>query len=293
MENEVFNLNRFWRYLKSDFDAFISRYGISLLVMSTMALTTDAFNGLISFFITGEWHGMNEPLRFILYVIFAIIVLITSPAKIYGHLTDRKEGSEFLMLPASRLEKFISMVLITCILVPFIFNLIYFGLDVLVCMVDPTCGTSMFRRLFLTDLSPILEMGGDELAEMSQYLTSIASAATPYLYFDDLIQTSLLFLLGAIIFKTSKTGKTLGCLILIGLSLEMVATPILALSFFDKFRVLAESDFSGFTPETFQTTFPFISWVGRHLVLADTLSDTIMNCLLLFLVWLRLKKMKH
>ena len=46
MENEVFSLNRFWRYLKSDFDAFISRYGITLLVVSTMPITCDIFTGV-------------------------------------------------------------------------------------------------------------------------------------------------------------------------------------------------------------------------------------------------------
>ncbi|MBR4842248.1 MAG: hypothetical protein IK006_04035 [Bacteroidaceae bacterium] len=293
MENEVFNLNRFWRYLKSEFDSFVSRYGISLLVMSTMAVTTEAFNGLISLIVAGEWQGVVEPVRYVLYGIFGMIVLITSPAKLYGHLTDRKEGSAFLMIPVSRLEKFISMVLITCVVVPFIFNMVYLGLDILVCKIDPTCGTSMFSRLFLTDLEPLLAMGGEELQEWSQYLSGIASAATPFLYFDDLFQISLVFLLGALIFKTSKTGKTLGCLILLGLSLEMLLAPVFALSFFDKFRVLAESDFSGFTLESFRDTFPFISWVGRHLALVDTLWDTLLNCLVLFLVWLRLKKMKH
>ena len=70
MENDVFSWNRFWRYLKSDFNSFISRFGVSLLVMSTMAVTTDAFNGLFSFFLTGNWIGMTEALRMILFVIF-------------------------------------------------------------------------------------------------------------------------------------------------------------------------------------------------------------------------------
>ena len=135
MENEVFNFNRFWRYLKSDFNAFVSRYGISLLVMSTMAVTTDAFNGMFSFLLTGQWVGTVAPVRYLLFAIFGIIVMFTSPAKLYGYLTDRKEGSAFLMLPASRLEKYVSMVLITGVVVPFIFCLIYFGLDIVVCMV--------------------------------------------------------------------------------------------------------------------------------------------------------------
>lgn len=293
MENEVLNWNRFWRYFKSDFKAFISRYGISLLVMSTMAVTTDAFNGLISFMLTGQWVGTVAPVRYLLFGIFGIIVFFTAPAKLYGYITDRKEGSAFLMLPASRLEKYISMVFITGIVVPFIFVLIYFGLDIVVCMVDKTCGNSMFSQLFFTDFRALLGTIPSELQGWSQYMEGITAVLSPFLYMDDIFQVLITFLLGALIFKTSKTGKTLGCLILLVLSLEMLFSPIIAFTFFDKFKVLTESDFAGFTSDMFCDTFPFLAWVGRHIALVDTLSDTLVNGLLLFLIWLRFKRMKH
>lgn len=293
MENDVFSWNRFWRYLKSDFNSFISRFGVSLLVMSTMAVTTDAFNGLFSFFLTGNWIGMTEALRMILFVIFGIIVMITAPAKLYGYFTDRKEGSAMLMLPASRLEKYVSMVFITGIVVPFIFGVIYFGLDIMVCMVDHTCGKSLFNLLFYTDFTSLFGGIPAEMQDWSQYMTNITSVFTPFLYIDDIFYTLMLFLLGALIFKTSKTGKTLGCLILLALSLEMVLSPIIALTFMDKFRILSEGGFDDMTYEMFTQTFPLISWMGRHIILVDTVSDGLMNCLVLFLIWLRYSRMKH
>ena len=293
MENDVFSWNRFWRYLKSDFNSFISRFGVSLLVMSTMAVTTDAFNGLFSFFLTGNWIGMTEALRMILFVIFGIIVMITAPAKLYGYFTDRKEGSAMLMLPASRLEKYVSMVLITGIVVPFIFGVIYFGLDIMVCMVDNTCGKSLFNLLFYTDFTSLFGGIPAEMQDWSQYMTNITSVFTPFLYIDDIFYTLMLFLLGALIFKTSKTGKTLGCLILLALSLEMVLSPIIAITFIDKFRILSEGGFDDMTYEMFTQTFPLISWMGRHIILVDTISDGLMNCLVLFLIWLRFSRMKH
>jgi hypothetical protein len=39
--------------------------------------------------------------------------------------------------------------------------------------------------------------------------------------------------------------------------------------------------------------FPFFSWVLRNLAILDTISDTLMNGLLMFFLWLRLKKIKH
>lgn len=295
MENEVLNWNRFWRYFKSDFKAFISRYGISLLVLSTMAVTTDAFNGLFSYVLAGHWIGIPVSLRFILFAVFSIVLLFTAPAKLYGHLTDRKEGSAYLMLPASRLEKFVSMILITGVLVPLAFGLIYFGLDIIVCMFDHTCGQSMFNLLFLTDFKSLISssIAAPEMQAWDLYMNGITSAFTPFLYLDDIFQTIMLFLLGALIFKTSKTGKTLGCLILLGLSLEMILSPIIAVTFAGKYETLKVMSENTFTPELFSETFPFISWVARHVILVDTISDGLVNCGILFLIWLRVSRLKH
>ena len=298
MESNVFNMNRFWRYFKSDFNAFISRYGISLLVLSTMAVTTDAFNGLFSYVLAGQWIGIPVPLRFILFAIFSVVLVMTAPAKLYGHLTDRKEGSAYLMLPASRLEKFVSMILITGVLVPLAFGLIYFGLDIMVCMFDHTCGQSMFSLLFFTDFKSLIgssiAASDFEMQDWGLYMNGITSAFTPFLYLDDIFQSIMLFLLGALIFKTSKTGKTLGCLILLGLSLEMILSPIIAVTFMGKYETLKAISASGsFTPELFSETFPFISWIARHVILVDTISDGLVNCGILFLIWLRVSRMKH
>lgn len=295
MENEVFSMNRFWRYFKSDFNAFVSRYGITLLVMSTMAITTDAFNGLVSYILTGQWVGVVTPVRFLLFAIFGIVVVITAPAKLYGHLTDRKQGTAFIMLPASRLEKYISMILITGVILPLIFAVVYFGLDILVCKVDQTCGSSMFSLMFFTDFKSIMAntINSVELLEWGQVLDNITSVFTPFLYMDDIFQSLMLFLLGALIFKTSKTGKTLGCLILLALSLELILSPIIAMTSLSKVQMLANTDMNGFTPEMFSQTFPLISWTLNHVVLVDTLCDGFVNCLILFLIWLRFSKMKH
>lgn len=299
MSNDIFNMNRFWRYFKTEFDAFVSRYGISLLVMSTMAVTTDMFNGLISFFLTGTWQGMIAPLRVMLFVIFATIVLMTSPAKLYGYVTDRKEGSAFLMLPASKLEKYISMVLISCVVVPFIFFVVYMGLDIMVCKIDGTCGISMFSmftgaREFVDNFISGALLNQEGAAEMLNIFGNAKNAIfTPLLYVDDVIQLTLYFLLGALIFKSSKTGKTLGCIILLGLSLEVILTPVFALIGFNTFNTLSAAELNAMTPDQLISAMPAVNWTLHHVVLIDTLSDTLVNCLLLFFIWLRLKRIKH
>ena len=294
MESEVFNLNRFWRYFKSDFDAFISRYGITLLVLSTLGLSMDLISGLFSLTTSGTWQGMIGPMRGTLFFVTSVMVLVGSPAKLYGYLTDKKEGSAFLLLPVSTFEKYISMILITCIVVPLMFFMIYFGLDVMVCMFDPTCGTSLFSFIFYSDnLNLFNGESAFAMTDWSEFVEHFKVLLNPALYIDDIIGTTLMFLLGALIFKSSKTGKTLGCIILISIAIQIVITPILAITGLSAIRDLSSMDLTQLTAEQFKTSFPFYSWVGLHLGLIDTLSDIFVNCLLLFFVWLRLKRMKH
>lgn len=292
MENEVFSLNRFWRYLKSDFDAFISRYGITLLVVSTMPITCDIFTGVFSLMNMGKWEGLEVYSRLAFFVMFGMILLISAPAKLYGHLTDRKEGSAFLLLPVSRLEKYISMILITCIVLPFIFILIYLGLDVMVCMIDSTTDVSVFSFIYsLEDFKATL--AGVPVENLSRLLNNFGSLANPYLYIDDIIQVSLIFLLGAIIFKTSKTGKTMGSVILISLVFKLATAPILAyITNIENLYQMGNAGYLDYTSEAFSNSYPFYAWVWSHLTLIDTIWDNILNCLLLFFIWFRLKRIK-
>jgi len=294
MESNVFNFNRFWRYFRFDFDAFVSRYGISLLVMSSLGLSAELFCGFFSLILGGEWHGMWGMVRGVMFAVVAAIVLITAPAKLYGYVTDRKEGSAFLMLPASRLEKYISMVLITGVVVPFIFFTVYMGLDIMVCMIDPTCGGSIFNYLFCNEIiESMLPMGAEIPVEAQEMFSQIRSMASPYIMLDDIFQAALFFLLGAIVFKTSKTGKTLGCLILFSISLEALLTPIIGLIFFGSIHGLSTIDTMVTTPDQMLDVFPIFGWFFRNAKIIDTVSDGALNCLLLFLIWLRIKKMKH
>ena len=228
MENDVFSLNRFWRYLKSDFDAFVSRYGITLLVTGAMPVSCEVFSGVLSLMNMGKWQGMEINSRLGLFVLFGIIMLINAPSRLYGHITDRKEGSTFLLLPVSRLEKYISMILITCIVLPFMYILIYMGLDVMVCMFDPTCDVSLFSYMYSYEEFSNTGIGSQNHILQSVLNNNFGSILSPLYFIDDTIRVSLIFLLGALVFKTSKTGKTLGCAILISMLIKLALAPAIA-----------------------------------------------------------------
>ena len=289
MNNDVLNMNRFGRYLVTDIKNAIARYGISLLIMATISLTGYLLCGFFTMIVGSGWHSMGEIGRSVMMGITFVVLTITAPAKIYGFFTDKKEGSSFLMVPASSLEKTLSMILVCCVIVPLAFFAVYFTLDQIVCLIDGRCGNSVIMLInngqsMLTDAFQKLSM------ETDSFIPDYSSMASVWMYMDDLAQGFLIFLLGALIFKSSKPAKTIGCLILLSMVLSMITTPIVLHGTIERFKEAAASSMS---PEELFQSFPFLSWSVKHAVLLDFISDTVVNIGLAIAIYFRVRKIKH
>ena len=289
MNNDVLNLNRFGRYLLTDIKNAISRYGISLLVMATISVTGYLLAGFFTMIVGNGWHSLGIAGRFMMMAITFFVLTLSAPAKIYGFITDKKEGSSFLMIPASSLEKAISMILVCCVILPLVFFAVYMSLDQIICLIDNRCGDSVIvainnsRELLLDAFQRIS-------SETQNYIPDYSSLSSPWMYVDDLAQGFLVFLLGALIFKSSKPAKTVGCLILFSIALSMIVSPIVMHGAVERFKEAMENNM---TPEELFESFPFISWVIRHAGLADFISDTIVNIGLAIAIYFRVRKIKH
>lgn len=289
MNNDVFNMNRFGRYLVTDIKNAIARYGISLLIMATISLTGYLLCGFFTTIVGTGWHSMGEVGRSVMMGITFVVLTITAPAKIYGFITDKKEGSSFLMIPASSLEKTLSMILVCCVIVPLAFFAVYFTLDQIVCLIDGRCGNSVIMLInngqtMLTDTFQKLSQ------ETDSFIPDYSCLVTPWMYMDDLAQCFLIFLLGALIFKSSKPAKTIGCLILLSMVLSMITTPIVLHGTIERFKEAAASSMS---PEELFQSFPFLAWSMKHAVLLDFISDTVVNIGLAIGIYFRVRKIKH
>ena len=132
--NEIFNFKRFGKYFASDIRTCTRNYGISLLAISLLSLATTYFISIaLNLIGDKEWQGPGIEIRSIVFIAAILLIVITMPAKCYGKLTDKQYGSLWLMLPASRLEKFISMVIMTVTVFPLTGMILYLGLDTLIC----------------------------------------------------------------------------------------------------------------------------------------------------------------
>ena len=292
MNNDVFNLNRFGRYLVTDIKNVITRYGVNLLVMVATSITAYLLVGFFTLIVGNGWHSMTIAGRGTALAITYLILVISAPAKIYGFITDKKEGSAYLMVPASTLEKTISMVLVCSIILPLAFMGVYLCLDQILCLIDSNCGPSLFTvfhdgREVLTDAFQTISAQSSN----TSFMPDVKSLSSIWLYLDDMAQNLLIFLLGALIFKSSKPAKTIGCLVLFSIVLSMIISPIAMHGVLERFKDAAMYD--NMTPEELMNALPFISWMMNHVVLADTLSDTIVNLGLVIAIYFRIKKIKH
>ena len=151
MKNDVLNMNRMGRYLVTDVKNAIARYGISFLVMATVSLTAYLLVGFFTTIVGAGWYSLEVVPRSVILGITLVVLTLSAPAKIYGFITDKKEGSSFLMVPASSLEKTLSMIIVCCVVVPFAFFAVYLSLDQILCLIDKSPTISFLTTL----LSPL------------------------------------------------------------------------------------------------------------------------------------------
>ncbi len=289
MNNDVLNMNRLGRYLVTDIKNAIARYGVSFLVMATVSLTAYLLIGFFTMIVGAGWHSIEVAPRSVIMGITILVLIISAPAKIYGFITDKREGSSFLMIPASSLEKTLSMIIVCCVVVPFAFLAVYLSLDQILCLIDNRCGDSIIVAINngQTILNEIFRKAS---LESGNLIPDYSSFTSPWLYADDLAQGFLTFLLGALLFKSSKPAKTFGCLILLSIAVSMIVTPIVTHGALERFKDAAASNI---TPEELFNMFPFLSWSVKHAVLMDCISDSIVNIGLAVAIYFRVRKIKH
>lgn len=289
---DIFNFNRFGKYFVSDLRTCAANYGLSLMTIALLTpIANEVFTGVFKIFLTGEWSGPGMSARAMIFAIAMLCMIVTMPVKCYGKITEKQYGSFWLTLPASRLEKFISMFLMTCILVPLVGAAGYIGLDALLCAIDPTCGGSLatgaaelIRSMFASgDIT--VNLGNESIPiEDAQMLNEIMLQFTsPWLYIDEIFGITLPFLLGAVYFKSGKTVKTFLALFAFSAAVSAISTPFAT-------RALAEIGEITDPSAIFRV---FDNGLFRNLVLIDTVSDAIVNIAIMTGIWFRIKTLKH
>ncbi|MGM9736182.1 MAG: hypothetical protein ACI3ZL_07200 [Candidatus Cryptobacteroides sp.] len=130
MKSDKFNFRRFGEYFVLDLKTCIRKVGLSTLlcglIPAMMLVMVAVMNlGMDEY---GIWEIGNET-KDTVTAIASVLYFLIVPISCYGMLTDRKEGSAAAMLPASHAEKYVSMSIISVIILPFAFCALYLGTD--------------------------------------------------------------------------------------------------------------------------------------------------------------------
>ena len=227
--NNTFDIKRFWRYFVYDLNSAKNECGLTLLILGAMPVFLFFFYELFSVIVGKGFTAVNAGAKLPSVIIAFMIACLAFPAKHYGTLTERKAGSAWILLPASTLEKWLSMLLVTCVAVP-------------VFMVAETAACEGLLGLFFKNtyggmtIAPIAEGMNSAWGELSLEAGKSALLSWPYSLYLSWCATILVFTLGAICFRKSKVGKTFLALFLLGLALSIIAVAVV--------RIFGGADFS-------------------------------------------------
>lgn len=210
--NETFSAGRFFRFFLFDNKQIWSRNTRAVVTFGGLGIILYVVTVLLGLIFTQEWNGPSLWAR-VFTLAFASLVLVFYQTRTYGYLTEPKAGSAYLMLPASRLEKFISMMVITLIELPLAFFGIYLCVDGLLALIDPTV-----EGAIITNISNIYSSFNQFVSSNAEAVDlGIGAAGLTFQFWVDTCIYLLYFLLCGICFKKHKIAS--GLAILIGLSL--------------------------------------------------------------------------
>ena len=206
--NNTFSFNRFKNLLLKDGKMYIRNFGTGLIAFCCLPVVFWIFNLLFG----TETEGVVR-LGFIAIVV--AIAMLQAPSKVYGHANLSREGVGFAMMPTSSLEKFISMFIYCAIVTPVI---AFFGgylIDAFL-SIFPFGGFEKPIHLYslnelvsmMNDSEGVIQAGGETEFSINDVFPIGVIRTGIYV---GIIQWAAIFMLGNMLFKKHKAGKTFAC----------------------------------------------------------------------------------
>ena len=218
MKSEVFNGQRFWSYFKYDLVQMWRNHMTAAIGIGLSGFVVYVVTVLFNLIVAHTWSGPGFEGR--LTVMFlAFLALQLYQTRTYGYLTDRRKGSAWLMLPASTTEKWVSMLLMTLIVIPVLFVVVFFGVDALLCLADKGIGESL--------MGSIAHIRGDMMSS-SEYVISPGMAV--WILLMGFFGNFLYMLLCGICFRKNKILWAIAITVAVSILLSGILGPAFARS---------------------------------------------------------------
>lgn len=209
--NNTLDIKRLGKYFLYDLRRAKNNYGLSLLLMGLTPVIFFLLYIFYCFLWSLEVGQMPQTMKFVSLFVALTVVIFGAGAKLYGFVTEKRSGSDFLMLPVSGVEKWISIVLMVCVALPLVLFSLLVASDALMSVLLPTHYGS---RLF-SSISSLFHRFFTAEPDISVNLPAILCC--------NWCENLLIFTLGAVCFKKSKVAKTFLCTLAVGMAASSVS----------------------------------------------------------------------
>lgn len=229
--SNIFNIKRFGEYLLYDLNRLKSRYLLGIVTLGVIPIAAFLCEYVSVLVQKLPLTEIDTDVNIAIITALMLFYPIFFPAKYYGYITDKKAGSDWALLPASALEKFLSMLIITLIVAPVLVFAVLLLSEFLISLVVPEVYTEL------------------RILSMFDFVSVEAAVAAIF----SMVNTVLCFTLGAVCFKKAKMAKTLLAMFAVSLILTalvfLVGNLILdsgAELFLDLEQIFKEADMLSF-----------------------------------------------
>ena len=229
--NNTFEWSRFCKVVRKDFSNIWQNAGTSLLIITLLPILA----WLLWWALSGieEMPAIVPEVRWCFIAGSVILAAMVSPSRMYRTSNLQKEGIYFAMLPASKLEKYLSMLLFTIVVCPLLCFLGGMVLDYFLTLLPfGPYNKWLWQTDYLADaLDGYRALVAGEFPDVNQDTMLLVQVFTPwkvvlYALLCHLSYVSL-FLFTNTIFKKHKVLQTLLWTWLISFVLNIILTPIM------------------------------------------------------------------
>ncbi len=191
--NEVFDIKRLGELIKYEITNYIPKFFKSLLILASIIAAIWLYS------LTADFSVLSGGRDMLVGVLFVVAVVL-SPFIIYKDMNNRKKGYIYAMIPASTLEKLLSMIVLCIVIVPFLTYAVLTGTDLLLWILSKI-GIGSFLQIDF--FNPFI----DTVKVDDEYLVPhIYPVLDSIIYFVNIVSYTIMF---NAIFRKNKVLKTI------------------------------------------------------------------------------------
>lgn len=191
--NEVFDIKRLGRLIKYEVINYIPNFFKSLLIFASVIAAVWIFSLTVDFDVCPHSRAGLVNALFVL-------AIVLSPFIVYKDMNDRKKGYIYAMIPASTLEKLLSMIVLCVVIVPLLAYAVLTATDLLLWLLSKA-GIGPFLHMEFYNPFTAVKLVDDEYL-----LPHIYPVFDSIIYFVNLIAYTIMF---NTIFRKNKVLKTI------------------------------------------------------------------------------------